>query len=479
MVSVALGLGAIKSGMAKEIINVSKNISTPVIKTQLLSSSEALSARIVKGCLEKTTLGEHVRTLGFQKLRIYPPNVDRNKLKFQLHFLKTFLPKVIVKGIPTVKRAVIKNDRGSYSLWVEGTNYLAVMGTPGVDASRTTSNNIIEVCQTLGIEAARQTIINEIKFTMEGHGMNIDIRHMKLLADLITYKGELLGMTRHGFVKMKSSVLLLASFEKTSDHLFNASYSGRDDLIQGVSECIITGVPMQLGTGILKVRQRCRRYQRDEGDQRVCLDITSHWLLPECCKLFFLMATKVVEDDTGEETDGKKAFSGGRLLYLPYWPFCRGNFGSFPGFLCRWRSPKREEERQRDGDAISDVLEEMGCKRSLIVVLCNDEDEQILEQINDIRNKEMQLLKENVWLRHQLADISSIRKQVAVEAEIAFQEDGQSSLSETNLTHSGSRENDDFSDTSLRLGFFISKQEITEDGHLQKREFDCNIIILF
>ncbi|KAG0492564.1 hypothetical protein HPP92_005962 [Vanilla planifolia] len=129
-------------------------------------------------------------------------------------------------------------------------------GYSGVDASRTTSNNIIEVCQTLGIEAARQTIINEIKFTMEGHGMNIDIRHMKLLADLITYKGELLGMTRHGFVKMKSSVLLLASFEKTSDHLFNASYSGRDDLIQGVSECIITGVPMQLGTGILKVRQR-------------------------------------------------------------------------------------------------------------------------------------------------------------------------------------------------------------------------------
>ncbi|KAG0492563.1 hypothetical protein HPP92_005961 [Vanilla planifolia] len=188
------------------------------------------------------------------------------------------------------------------------------------------------------------------------------------------------------------------------------------------------------------------------------------------------------------------------------------NFGSFPGFLCRWRSPKREEERQRDGDAISDVVEEMGCKRSLIVVLCNDElengsfaalsiqmadasrqirhmrgedlqgltiqelqqlektlevglshvirkDEQILEQINDIRNKEMQLLKENAWLRHQLADISSIRKQAAVEAEIAFQEDGQSSLSETNLTHSGSRENDDFSDTSLRLGnsdnFFV------------------------
>ncbi|PKA63212.1 DNA-directed RNA polymerase II subunit RPB1 [Apostasia shenzhenica] len=290
-----------------EIINASKNIRTPVIKTQLLSNKEPLSARIVKGCIEKTALGEvsksikivlkaagqpyisivldkeriedlnmrissetvqysilnhpkmglkpeHVRSLDSEKLRIYPPNKDKSRL--ELHTLKTMLPKVIVKGIPTVKRAVIKNDRGLYSLWVEGTNYLAVMGTPGVDASKTTSNNVIEVRQTLGIEAARQTIINEIKFTMEGHGISIDTRHMKLLADLMTYRGEVLGMTRFGLTKMKSSVLMLASFEKTSEHLFNASYSGREDRIDGVSECIIMGIPIQLGSGMLKVRQR-------------------------------------------------------------------------------------------------------------------------------------------------------------------------------------------------------------------------------
>ena len=55
---------------------------------------------------------------------------------------------------------------------------------------------------------------------------------------------------------MKDSVLMLASFEKTADHLFNASVNGRDDKIEGVSECIIMGIPMQLGTGMLKVRQR-------------------------------------------------------------------------------------------------------------------------------------------------------------------------------------------------------------------------------
>jgi DNA-directed RNA polymerase III subunit RPC1 len=148
-----------------------------------------------------------------------------------------------------------ENDK-RYKLLVEGTNLLAVMGTPGVDAMKTKSNHIMEVNRTLGIEAARRSIIDEIQYTMKSHGMNIDSRHMMLLADLMTYKGEILGITRYGIAKMKSSVLMLASFEKTAEHLFNASYSGREDQIEGVSECIIMGIPMQLGTGILKVRQR-------------------------------------------------------------------------------------------------------------------------------------------------------------------------------------------------------------------------------
>lgn len=77
-----------------------------------------------------------------------------------------------------------------------------------------------------------------------------------LLLLMLLEQGEVLGITRYGIAKMKTSVLMLASFEKTSEHLFNASYSGREDEIEGVSECIIMGIPMQLGTGILKVRQR-------------------------------------------------------------------------------------------------------------------------------------------------------------------------------------------------------------------------------
>ncbi|GJN27196.1 hypothetical protein PR202_gb15195 [Eleusine coracana subsp. coracana] len=220
---------------------------------------------------------EHVRVVDKSKLRIYPAGTDKRKLQLELHNLKSMLPKVIVKGIPTVERVVInetkkenKKDgtKAEYNLLVEGTNLLAVLGTPGVDARNTKSNHIMEMNKTLGIEAARRSIIDEIQLTMKSHGMNIDARHMMLLADLMTYKGEILGITRYGIAKMKSSVLMLASFEKTSEHLFNASYSGREDQIEGVSECIIMGIPMQLGTGILKVRQRLEqlpefKYQPD------------------------------------------------------------------------------------------------------------------------------------------------------------------------------------------------------------------------
>ena len=131
---------------------------------------------------------------------------------------------------------------------------------PGIVGEYTTSNHIIEVAQVLGIEAARRTIINEIQYTMSSHGMSIDPRHVMLLGDVMSYKvgsllcillsvsdyfvkGEVLGITRFGVAKMKDSVLMLASFEKTTDHLFDASALGKTDSISGVSESIIMGNP--------------------------------------------------------------------------------------------------------------------------------------------------------------------------------------------------------------------------------------------
>lgn len=79
--------------------------------------------------------------------------------------------------------------------------------------------------------------------------MKIDIRHVQLLADVMTFQGKVLGITRHGVCKMTSSTLTLASFEQTTDHLYNAAVRAKNDKITGVSECIIAGNMASLGTG--------------------------------------------------------------------------------------------------------------------------------------------------------------------------------------------------------------------------------------
>ncbi|ESQ42341.1 hypothetical protein EUTSA_v10012446mg [Eutrema salsugineum] len=298
-----------------EIINASKNISTPVISAELENPLELTSARWVKGRIEKTTLGQvaesievlmtstsasvriildnkrieeaclsispwSVKTsiLKTPRIKLNDDNIrildsglditpvgDKSGIHFGLHNLKNVLPNIIVNGIKTVERVVVAEDtdkkkqidgKKRWKLFVEGTNLLAVMGTPGINGRTTTSNNIVEVSKTLGIEAARTTIIDEIGSVMGNHGMSIDIRHMMLLADVMTYRGEVLGIQRTGIQKMDKSVLMQASFERTGDHLFSAAVSGKVDNIEGVTECVIMGIPMKLGTGILKVLQR-------------------------------------------------------------------------------------------------------------------------------------------------------------------------------------------------------------------------------
>jgi DNA-directed RNA polymerase III subunit RPC1 len=88
---------------------------------------------------------------------------------------------------------------------------------------------------------------------MKHHGIGVDNRHVQLLGDCMTNTGDVLGINRFGISKMKQSTLMLASFEKTSDHLFDAAVHNRLDSVEGVSESIIMGNPVQLGTGLFKL----------------------------------------------------------------------------------------------------------------------------------------------------------------------------------------------------------------------------------
>jgi DNA-directed RNA polymerase III subunit RPC1 len=138
-----------------------------------------------------------------------------------------------------------------HKLMVSGYGLRTILTTPGVLPYSTTTNSIIETHNVLGIEAARTTIIREIAIVTRD--LSIDPRHMYLLADVMTYKGEVLGITRFGLAKMRDSVLQLASFEKTADHVFEAGVGGKVDRVLGVSECVIVGKTMGVGTGGVSV----------------------------------------------------------------------------------------------------------------------------------------------------------------------------------------------------------------------------------
>jgi DNA-directed RNA polymerase III subunit RPC1 len=141
-----------------------------------------------------------------------------------------------------------------HRLLISGYGLRYCMNTPGVDPYHTSTNSIVETLQVLGIEAARSKIVSEIQEVTKD--LSIDPRHMALLADVMTYKGEVLGITRFGLAKMRDSVLQLASFEKTADHVFEAGVVGKVDDVRGVSECVIVGKTMGVGTGSVEIVRR-------------------------------------------------------------------------------------------------------------------------------------------------------------------------------------------------------------------------------
>ncbi|NAZ25649.1 MAG: DNA-directed RNA polymerase subunit A'' [Thermofilum sp.] len=168
-----------------------------------------------------------------------------------------------IKGIKGIKHAIVKpvrDDNGElveYVILTEGSNLKAVLGIEGVDPTRTTTNNIMEIYEVLGIEAARNAIIKEIKRVLDDHGLDVDYRHIMMVADAMTYSGKVRQVGRHGVAGEKGSVLARASFEVTVKNLVEAALRGEVDELRGVIENVIIGSrPIPLGTGAVKLKMR-------------------------------------------------------------------------------------------------------------------------------------------------------------------------------------------------------------------------------
>ncbi len=157
---------------------------------------------------------------------------------------------ITVKGIKGISQVLPVKREDEFVIITAGSNLADILQLEEVDAYRTTTNNIFEIEQVLGIEAARQAIVNEIFKVIESQGLNVDIRHIMLVADTMCVSGTVKGITRYGVVSEKSSVLARASFETPIKHIINAALVGEVDNLDSVVENVMINQPVPIGTGL-------------------------------------------------------------------------------------------------------------------------------------------------------------------------------------------------------------------------------------
>jgi len=191
----------------------------------------------------------------------YPSERKGNKIYFnnvgsysEFRNLKEKLLNLHIKGIKGVKETVILNRDGEWIIQARGGSFRKILSVEGVDTKRTTTTNIEEIAEVLGIEAARQALINEIKNTLEEQGITVDERYFGLVADAMCVNGVLDAVGRYGMMKKKKSILARLNFEETIKVLFNSAVLNKKDTLNTLMANLMIGKVTPVGTGTVKLR---------------------------------------------------------------------------------------------------------------------------------------------------------------------------------------------------------------------------------
>nr|2WAQ_C Chain C, DNA-DIRECTED RNA POLYMERASE RPO1C SUBUNIT [Saccharolobus shibatae]2WB1_C Chain C, DNA-DIRECTED RNA POLYMERASE RPO1C SUBUNIT [Saccharolobus shibatae]2WB1_Y Chain Y, DNA-DIRECTED RNA POLYMERASE RPO1C SUBUNIT [Saccharolobus shibatae] len=208
----------------------------------------------VKKAINRLKLGEFVidESEG-TTLNISFANIDSIAALFKL---RDKILNTKIKGIKGIKRAIVQKKGDEYIILTDGSNLSGVLSVKGVDIAKVETNNIREIEEVFGIEAAREIIIREISKVLAEQGLDVDMRHILLVADVMTRTGVVRQIGRHGVTGEKNSVLARAAFEVTVKHLLDAAARGDVEEFKGVVENIIIGHPIKLGTGMVELTMR-------------------------------------------------------------------------------------------------------------------------------------------------------------------------------------------------------------------------------
>ena len=235
-------------------LNIGENAVVIFLNETLMKNKNVTTEQIVKKLNRRFKEKYDIRVEG-NKIYIYSDSEGLDKLQK----LREKTIKIPISGVRGIKRAIVQKKEDEFIILTEGSMLPAILKMPEVDPTRVVTNNIQEIAEYLGIEAARNAIINEAKKVLSDQGLDVDIRHIMLVADLMTATGEISQIGRHGISGSKESILARAAFEVTVKHLMEASVQGVEDQLKGIVENVIIGQMVPLGTGSVELLMTGKR----------------------------------------------------------------------------------------------------------------------------------------------------------------------------------------------------------------------------
>ncbi|MDH4213213.1 MAG: DNA-directed RNA polymerase subunit A'' [Candidatus Thorarchaeota archaeon] len=234
--------------------SVASNVSIDLLRQAIdirldpeLMEDKGLTVEIVSDAIQEKLKGKGEVEPGDNVIFVYPAN----DTLAELQRLSEKIRDVRVKGINDVTHVVIRKESDGYVLYTEGSNLQDALEVGGVNPHKIYTNNLREIYQVLGIEATRNAIIKEAMNVLNEQGMDVDVRHIILVADMMTADGSISQIGRHGISGSKNSALARAAFEVTIKHLLGAGIAGTKDPLRGITENVILGQLIPLGTGAI------------------------------------------------------------------------------------------------------------------------------------------------------------------------------------------------------------------------------------
>lgn len=253
-------------------VKIASSIKETDLKHIIVSDSLDLGNMTVEAELDKKLVDklsiepDKIVSAVKRKIKNLNGSIDGNKIIFEmnkdkvtvkdLQTLRFKLRDIHVKGIKGITHCIVDKTGKDFVLYTLGSNLGKVSKIEGIDIPRMVSNNIFEIADTFGIEAARTTIISEITETLRAQGVDTDVRHLLLVADTMTQSGDIQAIGRYGLSGSKSSVLARANFEETIKHLVDAAVHGTYDELNGIVENVMIGKTARVGTGLVDIAMK-------------------------------------------------------------------------------------------------------------------------------------------------------------------------------------------------------------------------------